>query len=42
MTIKDTVNEALRRAAAERTERVRAALDHLATIEYADREEMWR
>ncbi|CAN5479109.1 hypothetical protein BH10ACT2_BH10ACT2_19780 [soil metagenome] len=41
-TLKDTVNEALRRAAATRDKRVSAALDTLATAELDDREEAWR
>lgn len=41
-TIKDTVNEALRRATAERFERVRNALDVLANAELDDREDAWR
>jgi Arc/MetJ family transcription regulator len=41
-TIKDTVNEALRRTAATRDDRVDRALDRLARAELADREEAWR
>lgn len=41
-TIKDTVNEALRRATTGRHERVRALLDHLADAELDDREDAWR
>lgn len=41
-TIKDTVNEALRRATAERSERIRNALDVLADAELDDREDAWR
>ena len=41
-TIKDTVNEALRRATAERAERIRTALDVLAKIPPDDREDAWR
>ncbi len=41
-TIKDTVNEALRRATAERSERIRNALDVLAAAELDDREDAWR
>ncbi|CAB4868661.1 unannotated protein [freshwater metagenome] len=41
-TIKDTVNEALRRATAQRVERVRNALDVLANVPLDDREEAWR
>jgi Arc/MetJ family transcription regulator len=41
-TIKDTVNEALRRATAERAERIRNALDVLANAPLDDREDAWR
>ena len=41
-TIRDTVNQALRRAAAERNPEVAAALDHLAAAALADRDETWR
>jgi len=41
-TIKDTVNEALRRAGATRRPRVTRALDLLASAELAEREEAWR
>ena len=41
-TIKDTVNEALRRAGADRHPRVKRALDVLASSDLADREEAWR
>ena len=41
-TIKDTVNEALRRATTGRHERVRALLDNLADAELDDREDAWR
>ena len=41
-TIRDTVNEALRRAAAPRADRVSAALDVLATADLDDRESAWR
>ncbi len=41
-TLKDTVNEALRRAASTRDQRVSAALDTLAGTELDDREEAWR
>jgi Arc/MetJ family transcription regulator len=41
-TIKDTVNEALRRATAERAERIRNALDVLANASLDDREDAWR
>jgi Arc/MetJ family transcription regulator len=41
-TIKDTVNEALRRAAGSRQEAVDQALDALAQVPLADRSEAWR
>ena len=41
-TIKDTVNEALRRASGRRDARVRRALDVLATAGLADRSDAWR
>jgi Arc/MetJ family transcription regulator len=41
-TIKDTVNEALRRATADRERRVRMALDALAGAELGDRSDAWR
>ncbi|MDX6197536.1 MAG: hypothetical protein QOJ79_687 [Actinomycetota bacterium] len=41
-TIKETVNEALRLASAERADHVGAALDLLASAPLADRDEMWR
>ena len=41
-TIKDTVNEALRRATAERAVRISNALDVLATAALDDREDAWR
>ena len=41
-TIKDTVNEALRRATSARAERIREALDVLAAADVGDREEAWR
>jgi Arc/MetJ family transcription regulator len=41
-TIKDTVNEALRRVADERVARVDKALDFLANFDFLPREEMWR
>ena len=41
-TIKDTVNEALRRAAGSRQERVTSALDGLAAADLIDREDAWR
>lgn len=41
-TIKDTVNEALRRATRGRRERATAALDILATPHLVDRDDAWR
>lgn len=41
-TLKDTVNEALRRATEHRAERIRSALDVLAAAQLDDREEAWR
>jgi len=41
-TIKDTVNEALRRATSGRERRVAAALDVLADFSLDDRSEAWR
>jgi Arc/MetJ family transcription regulator len=41
-TIKDTVNEALRRAAHGRAERVAHALDILSSVALDDREQAWR
>jgi Arc/MetJ family transcription regulator len=41
-TIKDTVNEALRRATSGRGRRVVAALDLLAAAELDDRADAWR
>ncbi len=41
-TIKDTVNEALRRASSDRSRRVLAALDVLADADLCDREDAWR
>jgi Arc/MetJ family transcription regulator len=41
-TIRDTVNEALRLATSERTERVAAALDTLAAGPDEDRAKAWR
>jgi len=41
-TIKDTVNEALRRAGGTREEIVASALDALAGAPLADRSEAWR
>lgn len=42
VTIKDTVNEALRRASGDRSRRVLAALDVLADADLGDREDAWR
>lgn len=41
-TIKDTVNEALRRATAVRAHRITAAMDVLAKARLDDRSEAWR
>lgn len=41
-TIKDTVNEALRRATGGRERQVREALDALAGADLADRSDAWR
>jgi Arc/MetJ family transcription regulator len=41
-TIKSNVNEALRRASAERTERIRNSLDVLAAVVFDEREDAWR
>ena len=41
-TIRDTVNEALRRATAGRSRRVGKALDKLAGARFQDRDEAWR
>ncbi len=41
-TIKDTVNESLRRATAGRRRRVAEALDHLAGAPITDRSDAWR
>jgi len=41
-TIKDTVNEALRRVASTRDARVSGALDALASADLGDREAAWR
>jgi Arc/MetJ family transcription regulator len=41
-TIKETVNEALRRAAGDRQSRVAQALDVLADAVLDDREDAWR
>jgi hypothetical protein len=42
ITLKDTVNEALRRVAAPRDKRVAAALDTLAQAKLEGREDAWR
>lgn len=42
VTIKDTVNRALRLAAVDRDPRVARALDVLAGTDLADRDEAWR
>jgi len=41
-TIKDTVNEALRRATSDRERRIAASLDVLAGADRVDRDEAWR
>lgn len=41
-TIKETVNEALRRAAGDRNTRVASAMDVLAGATLGDREDAWR
>lgn len=41
-TIRETVDEALRRATADRARRVAASLDVLAGADLDDREEAWR
>ncbi|MGH9920990.1 MAG: hypothetical protein ACRD6W_19240 [Nitrososphaerales archaeon] len=41
-SMKETVNEALRRASAGRDDRVREALDRLGRRELPPREEAWR
>ncbi len=41
-TIRDTVNEALNRAASQRSAEVRRSLDRLARLEFDDRNEAWR
>jgi Arc/MetJ family transcription regulator len=41
-TIKDTVNEALRRATMHREQRVAASLDVLAAAQLGDRADAWR
>jgi len=42
VTIKDTVNEALRRATSERSQRIHQALDVLAGADLDDRADAWR
>lgn len=41
-TIRDTVNEALSRAAGKRSTEVKRSLDHLARIDLDDRDDAWR
>jgi Arc/MetJ family transcription regulator len=41
-TIKETVNEALRRATSDRDRRINGALDLLAQADLEDRSEAWR
>ena len=41
-TIRDTVNEALNRAAGRRSAHVKRSLDHLARLELDDRNDAWR
>lgn len=41
-TIRDTVNEALNRAAGRRAAEVKRSLDRLARFELADRDDAWR
>jgi Arc/MetJ family transcription regulator len=41
-TLKDTVNESLRRVASSRDERVAHALDALAGADLGDRDDAWR
>jgi Arc/MetJ family transcription regulator len=41
-TIRDTVNEALVRAAGTRSAQVRKSLDRLASLKLGDREDAWR
>lgn len=41
-TIRDTVNEALTRAAGRRAAEVRRSLDRLARLALDDRDEVWR
>lgn len=42
ITIKDTVNEALRLATSHRSSRIAAALDVLGAADLADRDDAWR
>ena len=42
VTLKETVNEALRRVALPRDKRVADALDALARVDLGDREDAWR
>lgn len=42
LTIKDTVNSALKAASAQRKRRVSDALDVLASAPHADRDDAWR
>ncbi len=41
-TVRDTVNEALRRATSQRARQVAAALDSLAEVDLPDRADAWR
>lgn len=41
-TIRDTVNEALSRAAGQRSIEVKRSLDRLARLEFDDRDDAWR
>lgn len=41
-TLKDTVNEALRRTSGQRAARIAAALDTLAELPDEDRDDAWR
>lgn len=41
-TIRDTVNEALARAAGKRSSEVRKSIDRLASLRLGDREHAWR
>lgn len=41
-TIRDTVNEALRRATAQRARQIASALDVLAGVDLSDRSDGWR